>query len=185
MKRFFFTALFTLSVLFSFAQDIPSGTRFQLTEFEQDEDKQYSVFRYKDEDGTIGYYLSLGHSDRILEVYYKDNLTSSVDLYDEVCLYLGATIEEANASINSFLELLEKETGTTIEFPCRLTTGGDILGEHSTTTCTIVKRFLEGKRLCFRFKSWRHTAEADLTKSALKALRFGLKIDKKIHKNNR
>ena len=183
MKRIFLVVLFSFIALSAFAQwDFPAGMRMEVAEAGQD-DNEYSIFAYRDDDGTFGYYLSLGHVFHLLEIFREDITDASLDHLDEACLWLGATADEAFATLDSFLELLDADMGTAVEFPGRLSSGAEKLGEPSTATCVVVKRLLQGKRLCFYFTSGRHTAQADLTKSAVKSLKSMFKLDQKIHPN--
>lgn len=180
MKKAFLTITLALIAAFSFAQDIPVGIRNEITEAGED-DNEYSIFTYKDEDGTFGYYLSLGRVYNILEVYRESDRDFSIDHIDETCLYMGANLDDAFACLESLLNLLEEDLGTTREFPCRLTNGGLRLTDHCTATCIVVKRFLQRRRLCFHFPVGHRTAEVDLTRSAIKSLRWNLDLAKKMH----
>ena len=183
MKRVLIIIALSLFASFSFAQNIPAGMRMEISEFETD-DNEYSVFSYKDEDGTFGYYLSLGRVYHLLELVRDDITDASFDHVDEVCLCMGTTIEEAFAFIDTLLALREKEPGTTVDFRCRMTNGAGHLTDYSTATCVVVKRFLQTKRLCFHFVSGRRTAEADIKKTELKNLRLNMKINNKLHPNH-
>lgn len=182
MKKVLTTLALACFTLISFAQNIPAGIRMEVAEFEMNQN-EYSVFTYKDADGTYGYYLSLGRAYNLLESSRDGVVTSSLDHVDETCILIGENSDEAMATLDELLGLLSKAPGTTLEFPCRLTTGADRLGEASTATCRVVKRALEGKRLNFQFQTGRRTAEADLTKSAIKSLKLNFKINIKLHPN--
>ena len=176
MKRIFVIIAFTFITVFLFAQNIPAGMRMEVSEFETD-DNEYSVFSYKDDDGTFGYYMSLGRVYHLLELVRDDITDVSFDHVDEVCLCMGTTIEEAFAFIDTLLALREKDPGTTVDFRCRMTNGAERLTDYSTATCIVVKRFLQTKRLCFHFVSGRRTAETDIKKTDLKNLRLNMKIN--------
>ncbi|MBQ9888147.1 MAG: hypothetical protein IJM41_02755 [Bacteroidales bacterium] len=181
MKHLLFTIALVFAGVIAFAQNIPAGMRMELTECEEN-NREYSVFSYKDADGTYGYYLSLGREFRLIESNREDGTVSGhIDHIDETCILLGSTMDEAIASLDSLLDLLNEDPGTVLEFPCRLATGAERLGEPSTATCFITKRILQGKRLCFQFISGRHTAQTDLTKSSIKSLKSGVKLYKKLH----
>ena len=177
MKRFLITLALACLMLSAFAQnrDIPAGMRMELSELTQDKN-QYSIFTYKDADGTFGYYLSLGRVLDLLEIFGDGLGNTSLSHIDATCLWLGATPEEAGATLDALTNLFDEDPGVTAEFPCRLTNGAEGLTDHDTATCTVVKRFLQGKRLLFVFKSGSRTAEADLTKPGLKTLRWGTKL---------
>jgi hypothetical protein len=181
MKRIFATLAFALVALFAVAQNnIPVGMRMEMTEIGED-DEQYSIFTYKDEDGTYGYYLSLGHEYRLLEISRDDVTDFTFSHFEETCLWMGSTADEAAAFLESLLALVAEEPGTMAEFPCRLSSGAEKLAGSSTATCMVVKRFLQRKRLCFHFISGGRTAETDLTQSAMKSLRWSFNLARKLH----
>ncbi len=74
------------------------------------------------------------------------------------------------------LALLEEAPGTTAAFQCRRASGGERLSVPDQANCVVVKRFLQGKRLCFQFVSGGRTADVDLTRSTLKTLRWNLNL---------
>ena len=183
MKRLFSCMAMSLVTLMTFAQDIPVGMRVEIVELaDGNQDKfQYSIFQYKEENGNIGFYMSLGHKTELLSIIRDDITDTSISHTDEMCLPLGTTTEEIFDKLESMLDLLQKPNGTTVEFPCKINNGADRLGEDGKATCIVTKRFLQSKRLCFNFESGRRTARTDLTKSALKRLRLGVKMDIKLH----
>ena len=128
----------------AWAQDFPAGMRNEIVEIEQNED-EYSLFTYKDEDGAFGYYLSLGRVFPILEAEIFGGQTT-ISHMDETCLCLGATKEEALATIEQLLALLEEPAGTTAAFQCRRSSGGERLSVPDQANCVVVKRFLQGKQ---------------------------------------
>jgi hypothetical protein len=155
--------------------------KLEIAEVGQD-DNEYSIFTYQDPDGKLGYYLSVGHEMELLHIF-SDDLSSTFGLVDETALVMGDTMDDAFAYLDSLLALLEEAPGTTADFPCRLTTGADQLFVPSTAHAFVVKRFLQAKRICFQFVSGSHTAEVDLTKSAIKSLRWNLELYRKLHPN--
>lgn len=181
MKRLLTTLALACMTLFAVAQNSPIGMKMEIAEVEEN-DNEYAIFTYKDPDGAFGYYLSVGHVFQLLDLFL-DNPSSSFGLVDETCLVMGETMDDAFAFLDSLLELLDEAPGTTAEFPCRLTTGADQLFVHSTANAIVIKRFLQGKRLNFHFVSGSHTADVDLTKSAIKSLRWNLDLYRKLHPN--
>ena len=181
MKRILTTLVLAFAAVFAFAQDrdIPAGMRMEITSIEDDDD-QFSLFTYKDEDGTFGYYLSLGHEFNLLEIFESD-LFSSLSHMDEVCLYLGDSPEAVLNTLDGYLAMLDEETGTTFEIPCRLTNGAEKLTERSTATGIVVKRFLQRKRLCLNFTIGDRSAEADMTKSGIKSIRWNFELARKLN----
>ena len=163
------------------AQKQPARMRVEVAEAETD-NGEYSIFTYKDtdEDDSFGYYLSLGRvtdflgADEILGVEIKN--------LHEVTIRLGATTDEALATIGAILDLYGKGLETTAEFQGRAATNGFQLGEPVTSTCVVVKRpIVGGKRLQFLFPSGKRQARCYLSKSVLKQLRMNFKIDIKLH----
>lgn len=181
MKRILSTFALAFFGMLALAQDnVPPGIRMEISEAEENQ-RQYSLFYYKDNDGTEGYYLSLGREYKILEIEEEDIFSASISHLDETCIWMGSTLDETLASLDGFMDLLEKDAGYSTTIPCRLSSGMGRLGESSSATCVVVKRVLQGKRLSFTFKSGQHTGQTDITKSSIKSLRFGINLYKKIH----
>ena len=151
MKKIFAMAAVALMTAMSVnAQKQPAGMRVEVAEAETDHG-EYSIFTYKDsnEDDSFGYYLSLG---RVADFLGADEILGmEVQNIHEVTIRLGATTDEALATIGSILDLYDKDVDTTMEFQGRAATNGFQLGEPVTTTCTVVKKMLGGKRLQFLF----------------------------------
>ena len=162
------------------AQNQPAGMRVEVVEAETD-NGEYTIFTYKDSeaDDSFGYYLSLG---RVADFLGADEILGmEVQNIHEVTIRLGATTDEAMAAIDSMLDLYNKDVDTTVEFQGRAATSGFQLGDTLTTTCTVVKKTLGGKRLQFLFPSGKRQGRCYLSKSTLKELRANLKIDIKLH----
>lgn len=182
MKRILSILALVCMTLSAVAQTSRFGDKTDIAEVGQD-DYQYSIFTYKAPDGTFGYYLSIGREFDVLQIF-SDNSDASFSLVDESCLEMGETIDDAYAFIDTLLALLEATPGTMAEFPCRITTSFDQMFVPSTAHAIVVKRFLQAKRLCFTFVSGKHTADVDVTKSALKSLRWNLDLYQKLHPND-
>ena len=182
MKRLFVAAIFACFALLANAQDIPVGIRMEITEIEQD-DNQFSLFTYKDEDGVYGYYLSLGREHRLIEVNDGEDgiFNASLSHVDETCVSLGSTYDEAMATLEYLLTLFDKEIGYSAELSGRLSMV-EKLGKPTVAKCVVIKRLL-GKRLFFLFDSGRYTADAELTKGTVKSLIAGLKFEKMLRPN--
>ena len=164
----------------AYAQNQPTRMRVEVAEAETD-NGEYSIFTYKDtdEDDSFGYYLSLG---RVADFLGADEILGmEVQNIHEVTIRLGATTDEAMAAIDSILNLYDKDVDTTVKFCGRAATSGFKLGEPVTTTCTVVKKMLGGKRLQFLFPEGKRQGRAYLSKSTLKELRTNFKIDIKLH----
>lgn len=174
--------MFVLTPISVSAQKQPAGIRVEVSEAETDK-TQYSIFTYKDTDSddSFGYYLALGRVTPILGAIRDDITDMSFDDIRETCICLGSTSDEAFATLDAILALYGKDEGTTAEFQGRAATGGERLGAPNTTTCVVKKKLLGGKRLLFIFTSGRWQVGAYLSKSTVKELRLGLKIDKKLH----
>ena len=187
MKRILITLAVAFFTLCAFAQNnAPAGMRMEIVEIGEDQN-QSSIFTYKDEDGTFGYYLSLGTETTILAIFQDngDGASSTFGFLDETCICMGATREEAFATLDKLLALLDEEPGTTTEFTCRLSSGAEKLGGTSRALCMVSKPLLQSKRLSFLFQSGGGSATAELTKSTIKSLRAGLELDQKLHPNNK
>ena len=72
--------------------------------------KDYQVFSFKDADGTLGDYLSLG---------------------SPTCIYIGSNAAEAQRTLNSLVNLVDSPEGTVQEFQARTLDGGQ-LGKFGT-----------------------------------------------------
>ena len=162
------------------AQNQPAGMRVEVAEAETDHG-EYSIFTYKDtdEDDSFGYYLSLG---RVADFLGADEILGmEVQNFHEVTIRLGATTDEALATIGKILDLYGKDVDTTVEFQGSAATNGFQLGEPVTTTCMVVKKPLGGKRLQFLFPEGQRQGRAYLSKSTLKELRTNFKFDIRLH----
>lgn len=180
MKKILVSLAIACITLCSYAQkNLPVGMRSEITEIEQNDDA-YSLFQYKDRDGNLGYYLSLVHTDMTLEAIFGDDANMSVSRFDECCLYLGETADDAQAALASLLDLLDEEPGTVREYDARLTNGAEMLTGKATVEC-LVRKSLFGKRLEFRFDGRYHLNEVQLTKGNVKSLIAGLKFYRKLH----
>ncbi|MBR5654028.1 MAG: hypothetical protein IKX22_08090 [Prevotella sp.] len=181
MKRIIMIAVVTIMATMTIqAQNIPTGMRMEIAESEGDK-TEFSIFSYKDEDGTFGYYLGLGRVLHILPLFRDDITDASFDDIKETCIWLGATTDEAFATIDTILDLYDKDVDTSMEFQGRMATGSERLGEPSTSTCIVKKKTLGGKRLQFLFTSGERQAEVYLNKSVVKELRWDFKADIKLH----
>ena len=181
MKKLLTMLLLSLLTLNTIqAQKQPAGMRVEVAEAETDHG-EYTIFTYKDTDAddSFGYYLSLG---RVADFLGADEILGmEVKNIHEVTIHLGSNTQEAMATISSILDLFDKDIDTTVEFQGRAATSGFSLGEPVTTTCTVVKKIIGGKRLQFLFPEGKHQARAYLSKTVLKELRTNFKIDIKLH----
>lgn len=179
MKRIIFCIVLLLTVMPIGAQNETPGVRYESTEITNNEEV-YSIFSYTDDDGTYGYYLSVAHESEILSVV-TPKTRSSLSIFDEACIWLGADREEAVATLDSILVLFDKDAGTVVEMNARMATGGERLGKDITVICEVTKKLLGGKRLWFYFPSGKREGETYMNKSTVKQLRWGMKVDKKLH----
>lgn len=155
----------------------PKGMRVEVAEAETDKG-EYTIFTYLDNDDTFAYYLSLVRESDFLEA--DEILGIEVKNISETTIWLGATADEAFATIDNILALYDKDLETTAEFLGRAATNGIQLGAENIVKCMVVKKLLGGKRLEFFFPQGNRTAHAYLTKQVLKELRIGLKMSKKL-----
>ena len=164
----------------------PVDIRTEFYNLENDDNvdkKSYSLFTYLDADGTFGYYLGLGTAETSVELSIG-GANMAFGQYDEASIYLGATNDEACATLESILALYDQNLETTTEFEGRACTAGPKLAEPITVTCVVTKKPLSifgGKRLQFLYPCDDQTATTFLLKSDLKQIRNGLKFDKTLH----
>lgn len=178
-----FLAAVLLAVLPACAQNYTPGVRYESTEISVN-DEVYTVFSYTDDDGSFGYYLSIARVDEILSVSTPRSSASISNIY-EACLWLGNSRDEAIAFLDEMLSLFEQEAGTVREMPARMTTLGDRLGDDIQLVCEVKKKLLGGKRLLLYFPVGRFEGQTYLNKSTVKQLRWGLKMDQKLHPNKK
>ena len=127
MKKILIALALIFPAFFAAAQEIPAGMRMELAEITENDD-QFSIFKYKDEDGSVAYYLSVGREFNVVEAVFGDVSNISLGHVDETVLCLGKTYDEAQAFLESMLALFDKEPGTSMEFPARLSVGAEKLG---------------------------------------------------------
>ena len=169
MKRIIICLAMVLCSVVSMAQ----AWRLECAEVERD-DRHYEVFLYRVGDSLQGYYLGLDTPDRI------PGSLITFDLFTEVCVYLGETLDEAQAVLEEMKAMADEEVGTIKVFPARMALGND-LKDMTSTTCTVQKRLLGGHRLCFSFEHSGYTTENFLRKGDLRSLLTSLKIYRKLH----
>ena len=107
------------------------------------DNKDYQVFSFQDENGTPGYYLSLG---------------------SPTCIYIGSNAVEAQRTLNSLVNLADTPEGTVQEFQARTLAGGK-LGAFGTTN-SVVEKKSGPKHICFPYNQ----TESYLTKKAATAV---------------
>ena len=185
MKKLLFilyvAALFTAFTMgTAYAQKQPVDMRVEVAETDFDDD-EFAIFTYKDSeaDDSFGYYLSLG---RVTKFLGADIILDMevLNIY-EVAIWLGATTDEALATIDYMLDLYDEDLDTAVEFIGRASTNSFKLGEAVTSTCIVKKKFLFGKRLQFIFPVGQYQAVCKVPKSVLKDLRTSFRIDVKLH----
>ena len=185
MKRIAICIVLALAPLLAVAQkSLTPGVRYETTEITVNDDS-YSLFMYSDRGDTVGYYLGLGHAEQLLGVSYGGGSSFSLGTFDEVCLFLGFSTEEAYASLDTLIALFDLEVGTEISLPARLAPKSLHLGDFTTAVCTVEKPLLSGKRLVFAFDHSRYQVRTYLSRSSVKQLRSGLKFYKKLHPDKR
>lgn len=178
-------SLSVVMALTAMAQDQPVGVRMESSQIEVNDEEKYTVFSYLDEAGEYGYYLSLAHEQDLLSVV-SGATSASFGVEDEVCLWLGGDREAAIAMLDTMLTYYDRDAGSTIELPARMATGSERLGAKVSVNCVVKKKLLGGKRLYFLFEGIRgRQGEVYLSKSSVKQLRWGLKVDRKLHPNKK
>ena len=159
----------------------PAGMRVEVCETESD-NGVYTIFTYQDKvNDSFGYYLSMGRTNSVLGA--DEILGMVAKNLHEVSIWLGSDSDEALAKIDDILALFDQDLDSTAEFQGRATTNGFQLGDPLTTTCTVIKRPLGGKRLRFDFKKGKKGKEDHvfLQKSAVKVLQSNFKTDIKVN----
>lgn len=154
------------------------GMRMEVAEAETDHG-EYSIFTYKQENDSIGYYMSLGRTSDFLGA--DELLGMQVKNMDETVIWLGTTTDDVFSALDNLTALYDKDIDTTAEFKGRSVSGSGNLGEANTVKCVVVKKPLGGKRLEFLFAVGNRQAHTFLTKSVVKELRMNFKIDVKLH----
>jgi len=179
-KKLIILLLCAITMGTAYAQNQPVDMRVEVTDVEFDDD-EFSIFTYKDSeaDDSFGYYLSLGRVTKFLGA--DEILNMEVFNIYEVAIWLGATTDEALATLGSMIDLYDKDVNTAVEFNGRASTSGFKLGETVTTTCVVGKKLLGGKRLEFLFPVGKYQAVCYVPKSVLRDLRNNFKIDIKLH----
>lgn len=180
MKRILIALALACLTLCSYAQkNLPAGMRSEITEIEQNDDT-YTLFQYKDRDGNLGYYLSLLHTNGSVSFEILEMGNTSISSFDECCLYLGETYDQALEALTDLVDLFSEAAGTTRELEGRRTNGAEGLTDPITITCVLRKGLL-GKHLDLRFEGRNRPAEVQLSKSSVKSLISGLKFHRKLH----
>ena len=83
MKKILIALALIFPAFFAAAQEIPAGIRMEVVEI-SDNDDQYSVFTYKDEDdGAAAYYLSVGRVYSSFEAVFEGGTDISLTHVDE------------------------------------------------------------------------------------------------------
>ena len=179
MKRFFLCIALAFAGLFASAQDIdkiPARMRVEITEVTND-DETYTLFMYKDQDGTFGYYFGLGPADRIVETFI------AFEQVTETILFLGKTSDEAMESLEKLLAMYNEPYDTEIEYPIRFSVAGIIDASFYTAQCIVTKRLIGGKRLSFFYNNGQYTTETYLQKATVKSMIWSFKLHRKLHPN--
>ena len=170
MKRILFCTVLFLSSVLALAQVFPVEFMRECASVSVD-DKDYTVFAYKDDDGTVGMYLGLSEPDWVSGApFFLNKITVT-------CIYLGTTRAEALDALDGLLALLEEDPGASLEFPARIGVGWKF-AESGTATATVQKR-LFGKRLRFFYTNDELSTETFVSRSTVKSLRFSLNANMK------
>ena len=164
MKRLISSLVLVIASVVALAQT--PAARVEVASAE-DDGNLFTVFTFKDADGTQGYYLGLGT---------PNDIPGTVIVFDDVaetCIFLGETLAEAAKTMDDILALYGQGAGTTASFTARMGVGPMVL-EKGIATAVVKNRFLAGKRLSFFYTSSRYTTETYLRKAAAKKLAAAL-----------
>ena len=169
MKRILVTLALVCMAICAYAQrDIPAGSSMEVASIESDESvggvgqgKQITMYKVKDNDGNPSFLLSI--SNPTLTLTFGDSWLGIPS--GGVLLNFGTTYDDVMNTLDSLLDLFDKENGTQMELISR---------DGEPVVCTLNKGAL-GKHL--------DIAETSLSKSNVKGLKHGLKFSKKLHKD--
>ena len=169
MKKLFLTLALACLAICSYAQrDVPVGSSMELASFESNSSiggvgvgKQITLYKVKDNDGNPSFLLSI--SNPTLTLTFGDSWLGIPS--GGVLLNFGTTYDDVMNTLDSLLDLFDKENGTQMELVSR---------DGEPVVCTLNKGAL-GKHL--------DIAETSLSKSNVKGLKNGLKFSKKLHKD--
>ena len=150
----------------------------EIVELEQN-DNVFSVFRYRDATGSPAFYMSLGHQYEYAALFPDEAGEISFTHYDEVCLEMGATADDALEFLNRLILFADEEPGVSMEFKARHTNAGEKLTEATVVTGVVNKQLL-GRSIDFTFRTDKYAATASIGKNGLKSLRASFKITRKI-----
>ena len=180
MKRILISLAIACMALCTYAQkNLPVGIRSEITEIEQNDDT-FSLFKYKDQDESVGYYLSLLHTNGSVSFEIMEMGNTSISSFDECCLYLGENYDQVLEMLTGLVDLFSEPSGTTRELAARRSNGAERLTDTLTVNAVLRKGLL-GKHLAIQFEGRKHPAEVQLSKSTLKSLISGVKFYRKLH----
>ena len=120
--------------------------------------KDYVVFSYAGEGGSLGYYLGLDTPDNLV----SGELT-------EVCVYIGADAVEAQRTLNSLVKLADAAPDTAQEFQGRIAYG-DQLKDTGLLMARVEKKSNSPKQLYFYYDYGSNKLESSFTKKAATAI---------------
>ena len=99
----------TLDAFTASAKGLNAGMKLEIVETD-DNDSQFSVFTYQEEKGgPVVYYLGIGREFEASEVFGFEIFGGSLSHIDESAVYLGATADEALASLDALFNLFDKD----------------------------------------------------------------------------
>lgn len=178
MKRFILCIAAALLLVPAFAQpkNQPAKIRMEIAQCSFEEDKEFTLFSYKDDDLNYGYYFGLGHCDRI------PGSIITFDQITETCLYMGQTLAETKERLEFLLALFNNKVTEGVEMPARRAIG-EGLAENALSVIRYEKGLWGDKRLVAEFPYNDHINETFITKRAIKSMLSGLKFYMKLHPN--
>lgn len=179
-KRYLLWTLTVCLLLFTMSASAQKGVGMRVEVAESETDNgDYSIFTYRFDNDSIGYYMSLARTSKFLGA--DAILGMQVKNVKETVVWLGSNTDEAFATIDNIMVLYDKDVDDTTEFQGCATSGSGGMGESVTVKCKVVKKPLGGKRLEFLFDSGDGQAHVYLPKSVVKELRMNFKLDVKLH----
>lgn len=179
MKRFILCIAAVLLMVPAFAQpkDQPAKMRMEICQVSfEDENKEFTLFSYRDDELNYGYYWGLGRCDHI------PGSIITFDQITETCLYMGQTLAEAKDRLEFLLAMFNNKVTEGVEMPARRGIG-ERLEENALSIIRYEKGLWGDKRLVAEFPYNDHINETYISKRAIKSTLSSLKFYMKIHPN--
>ena len=100
-NKIFILSLSACMALTAMAQDQPVGIRVEASEYEVNDEEQYTIFSYLDESGVYGYYLSLAHND--------DKLTFFTEGIHQIPAFVQSVLQSVRVLTDNVMGLINSD----------------------------------------------------------------------------